>query len=51
MQLKYLKEIDEKFALPVLRFPLMGEEIRGLDLLRAATAALRPDGNRMEDPS
>jgi arsenite-transporting ATPase len=41
MQLKYLKEIDDKFALPVLRFPLMAEEIRGLALLRAATAALR----------
>jgi len=51
MQLKYLKEIGEKFALPVLRFPLMQEEIRGLDLLRAATAALRPDGTRTEDPS
>jgi len=51
MQLKYLKEIDEKFALPVLRFPLLGEEIRGLDLLRAATAALRPDGKRIDDPS
>jgi len=51
MQLKYLKEIDEKFGLPVLRFPLMQEEIRGLALLRAATAALRPDGKRMEDLS
>jgi len=43
MQLKYLKELDEKFAPPVLRFPLMAEEIRGLDLLRKATAALRPE--------
>ncbi|HEY6000663.1 MAG TPA: TRC40/GET3/ArsA family transport-energizing ATPase [bacterium] len=43
MQLKYLKDIDDRFALPVLRFPLMAEEIRGLDLLRRATAAL-PSG-------
>ena len=51
MQLKYLKEIDEKFAPPVLRFPLMAEEIRGLDLLRKATAALRPERIPLEKRS
>jgi arsenite-transporting ATPase len=45
MQLRYLQEIGGKFALPVLRFPLMGKEIRGLDLLREATAALRSETN------
>lgn len=51
MQLKYLKEIDDKFALPVLRFPLMAEEIRGLNLLREATTALRPNGRQLESTS
>jgi arsenite-transporting ATPase len=30
MQLKYLEEIKEKFNLPVLQFPLMQDEIKGL---------------------
>ena len=51
MQLEYLKEIDGKFALPVLRFPLMAEEIRGLDLLREATIALdHAEANRPTNP-
>ena len=40
MQMKYLKEINEKFGLPVLRFPLMQEEIKGLGLLKAAAGVL-----------
>jgi len=36
MQLKYLKVINEKFGLPVLRFPMMQEEIRGLERLKQA---------------
>jgi hypothetical protein len=40
MQMKYLREIDEKFALPVLRFPMLQEEVRGLELLRKAGADL-----------
>ncbi len=33
MQMKYLREIKERFNLPVLRFPLMQDEIRGLERL------------------
>jgi arsenite-transporting ATPase len=41
MQMKYLKEIQERFNLPVLRFPLMQEEIKGLGLLRTAADMLK----------
>jgi arsenite-transporting ATPase len=40
MQTKYLGDIWERFGLPVLEFPLMEEEIRGLDALRAAARHL-----------
>ncbi len=40
MQMKYLQEIRERFNLPVLRFPLMQEEIKGLDLLEKAADVL-----------
>ncbi|SPP99662.1 putative arsenical pump-driving ATPase [Candidatus Sulfobium mesophilum] len=40
MQMKYLEEIKEKFNLPVLQFPLMQEEIKGLFHLRVAVATL-----------
>jgi len=36
MQMKYLKVINEKFGLPVLRFPMMQEEISGLERLKQA---------------
>jgi len=36
MQMKYLKEIKERFHLPVLRFPLMQDEIKGLERLSGA---------------
>ena len=40
MQMKYLGEIKEKFNLPVLQFPLMQEELRGLNRLRDAASFL-----------
>jgi len=40
MQMKYLKEIEERFNLPVLQFPLMQEEIKGLIRLKAAAASI-----------
>jgi len=40
MQLRYLKEIKERFNLPVLQFPLMQEEIKGLESLKTASAVL-----------
>ncbi len=40
MQMKYLQEIKEKFNLPVLQFPLMQEEIKGLFHLRVAVSTL-----------
>ncbi len=40
MQMKYLEEIGKKFNLPVLQFPLMQEEIKGLFNLRVAVASL-----------
>jgi arsenite-transporting ATPase len=40
MQLKYLEEIKERFCLPVLQFPLMQEEIKGLGRLNLAVESL-----------
>ncbi len=40
MQMKYLEEIKERFGLPVLQFPLMQEEIKGLTRLKTAAANL-----------
>ncbi|GMT46883.1 MAG: arsenic-transporting ATPase [bacterium] len=40
MQLGYLKEITERFDLPVLRFPLLQEEIKGLETLSNAAELL-----------
>ncbi len=34
MQMKYLQTIDEKFNLPVLRFPLMQDEVKGIEVLK-----------------
>jgi len=36
MQMKYMKEINEKFKLPVFQFPMMQEEIKGLGFLQKA---------------
>ena len=36
MQMKYLKEIKERFNLPVLQFPLMETELKGLQRLGVA---------------
>lgn len=40
MQMKYLKEIQERFNLPILKFPMMQEEIRGLEMLKKAVMNL-----------
>jgi arsenite-transporting ATPase len=34
MQIKYLQTIHEKFNLPVLRFPLMENEVKGIEALK-----------------
>jgi arsenite-transporting ATPase len=44
MQVKYLKEIQERFDLPVLRFPMMQEEISGMGRLRQAAALVEQGG-------
>jgi len=36
MQMRYLTEIHKKFNLPVLQFPLMQKEIKGLKALERA---------------
>lgn len=36
MQIKYLKDIKERFKLPVLVYPLMEDEIRGIERLKMA---------------
>jgi len=41
MQMKYLKEIKERFNLPVLQFPLMQDEIKGLERLSSALDFIR----------
>ncbi|MCL5277289.1 MAG: TRC40/GET3/ArsA family transport-energizing ATPase [Deltaproteobacteria bacterium] len=40
MQTKYLKEIKQKFNLPVLQIPLMQDEIKGFELLKKAVTIL-----------
>jgi arsenite-transporting ATPase len=40
MQKKYLKEITDRFKLPVLEFPLMQDEIKGIEHLMEAEALL-----------
>ncbi len=40
MQLKYLEEIKKRFGLPVLEFPLMEDEIRGMEMLERALSYL-----------
>ena len=40
MQVKYLEEIKMKFGLPILQIPLMQEEIKGLNRLKAAVNIL-----------
>ncbi|MEC4686621.1 MAG: TRC40/GET3/ArsA family transport-energizing ATPase [Nitrospirota bacterium] len=40
MQLGYLEEITERFDLPVLRFPLLQDEIKGLEKLSDAAELL-----------
>jgi arsenite-transporting ATPase len=40
MQQRHLSGLGEKFGVPVLRFPLLGEEVRGLERLRAAAQVL-----------
>jgi arsenite-transporting ATPase len=40
MQVKYLGKIEERFGVPVLRLPLLDQEIRGLPVVSRAAAAL-----------
>jgi len=40
MQLRYLQEIKDRFNLPVLQFPLMQEEIKGLHRMNIAATNL-----------
>ena len=39
--MKYLKEIKERFNLPVLQFPLMQDEIKGVERLSNALDFIR----------
>ena len=41
MQLKYLQEIKDRFNLPVLQFPMMQDEIKGLGRLKAVASIFR----------
>ncbi len=40
MQMRYLKDIKKKFNLPVLIYPLMAEEIKGVEQLKKAGMSL-----------
>ncbi|HDL19772.1 MAG TPA: arsenic-transporting ATPase, partial [Nitrospirae bacterium] len=42
MQMKYLSEISDKFKLPVAVYPLMEEEITGVEHLRAVSMRVEP---------
>lgn len=41
MQMRHLQDIRQKFNLPVLQFPLMQEEIKGLSKLKTAVLSLQ----------
>ena len=41
MQMKHLEEIKDRFNLPVMGFPLLEEEPRGLDALRKSLSSIR----------
>ena len=41
MQVKYLRQIIERFDLPVLQFPMMQEEMKGFEALRHGLAILK----------
>ncbi|MCL6591827.1 MAG: arsenic-transporting ATPase, partial [Firmicutes bacterium] len=41
MQTKYLREITERFNLPVLQFPMMSEEMKGFEALRHGLAIIK----------
>ena len=45
MQMKHLKEINGKFKLPLLQFPMMQQEIRGIGLLKKAADVLAQKGS------
>ena len=38
MQMKYLGEINDKFKLPIAVYPLMEDEIKGIERLREAVS-------------
>jgi arsenite-transporting ATPase len=42
MQMKYLRGISDKFKLPVTVYPLMEDEIKGIEHLRAASMDIEP---------
>lgn len=44
MQMRYLKEIKDKFNLPVLQFPMMQDEIKGLNALSNALLSWSAQG-------
>jgi arsenite-transporting ATPase len=46
MQLKYLEEIREKFNLPVQHFPLMENDMTGIEELKKASANFRTEGSK-----
>ena len=46
MQLKYLEEIREKFKLPVQHFPLMENEMTGIEELKKASANFRSESSK-----
>ena len=41
MQIRYLKEIRDRFNLPMLQFPMLQEEIKGLGQLKQALINLK----------
>ena len=45
MQQRYLKEITERFQLPMLQIPLLPNEVRGLNILASLADQVLGDGN------
>ena len=48
MQMRYLAEINDRFNLPVLRIPMMQEEIKGLASLKNAIDAVTDELSKIQ---
>ena len=48
MQEKYLREIAQRFAVPVVQVPLLAHEVKGIPMLIELGQQVYGDGQRIE---